>query len=167
MNQDKTTGKCSWTACPDPTQQTQNPQTGACTYIACPGDQVRVDGTCKAFCTVYPKDLTCQPPSIKKTDGGGNEEPGIQVPGILLAAAPPTPPLAEQPKVVVPATGGALTEPTLLEGTLVSEPAVASVEILIPVTGVELPSRSMPLFGLSSAFLGLGLVLQGLSKKRK
>jgi hypothetical protein len=59
--------------------------------------------------------------------------------------------------------------PTEVVETLIPDPNVTP-EILIPVTGVDLAgagSASRMLFNLGIGLLGLGLVLNGLSRNRK
>jgi hypothetical protein len=41
------------------------------------------------------------------------------------------------------------------------------MEVLIPVTGLDFSSRNLPLFSLSGLFFGIGLVLQGISHRKK
>jgi hypothetical protein len=80
----------------------------------------------------------------------------------------PTPPAAT-PGTPRPTNTPSRRNPTEVVKTLIPDPN-ATPEILIPVTGIDLAggnsARSL-LFSLGIGFLGLGLVLNGLSRNRK
>jgi len=105
----------------------------------------------------------CVPPP--PPPGGGCTGPACDpVPQFGKGQAP----VANLAEVVIPVTGaGGPLEP-VIEGTPVSKPVVGAAEVIVPVTGVDFKGKaSLPYLSLSVLFLGLGLVLQGATSKKR
>jgi hypothetical protein len=112
-------------------------------------------------CVEIPEDPTDPTPTPEDPVGDDPTPPTI----VRLAAAPAVQPQAARAALVIPVTGG--KGGPIVEGKPLPVPAVGSVEVLIPVTGVDFSSRNLPVFSLSGIFFGLGMVLQGISRRKK
>jgi hypothetical protein len=112
-------------------------------------------------CVEIPEDPTDPTPTPEDPVGDDPTPPTI----VRLAAAPVVQPQAARAALVIPVTGG--KGGPIVEGKPLPVPAVGSVEVLIPVTGVDFSSRNLPVFSLSGIFFGLGMVLQGISRRKK